>query len=79
MSNTIVSFQDVSFYYGPEEGVGSPDDPDALRAVERPEEVAEVFSGLTIDLPSGVLSLVGENGTGKSTMLLLAGAAAVGV
>ncbi|MFW6223384.1 MAG: ATP-binding cassette domain-containing protein [Spirochaetota bacterium] len=79
MSNTIVSFQDVSFYYGPPEGdapgTAGPDGTlDAPRAVERPEEVVEVFSGLTIDLPAGVISLVGENGTGKSTMLLLAGA-----
>ncbi len=66
MSNRIVSFHDVSFYYGPGD--------DAARAVERPEEVVEVFSDLSLDLPAGVLSLVGENGTGKSTMLLLAGA-----
>jgi iron complex transport system ATP-binding protein len=32
-----------------------------------------VFHKLNISLPDGVVSLVGQNGTGKSTMLLLAG------
>lgn len=32
-----------------------------------------VFSGFSIDLPRGVISFVGQNGTGKSTLLLLAG------
>jgi ABC-type cobalamin/Fe3+-siderophores transport system ATPase subunit len=90
MSQTIVSFRDVSFYFGPQDaegpadgaatgdshsrasGMGPGDQPP--RAVEHPEEIAEVFSGLTLDVPAGVVSLVGENGTGKSTLLLLAGA-----
>jgi len=33
---------------------------------------ADVFAGLDIALPPGVVSLVGQNGTGKSTLLLLA-------
>ncbi|TVQ35607.1 MAG: ABC transporter ATP-binding protein [Spirochaetaceae bacterium] len=33
-----------------------------------------VFRGLSIGVPSGVVSLVGQNGVGKSTFLLLAGA-----
>ena len=37
-----------------------------------PEETADVFSGLDLELPSGVVSLAGQNGTGKSTLLLLA-------
>jgi ABC-type Mn2+/Zn2+ transport system ATPase subunit len=81
MSHTIVSFEDVSFYYGPQDaggpgdgGAGPSAPGEAPRAVERPDEIAEVFTGLSLELPSGVLSLVGENGTGKSTLLLLAGA-----
>ncbi len=67
MNSEIVSFENVGFYFGP-----SNEDPS--RAVERPEEVTEVFAGLSVSLPAGVMSLVGENGTGKSTLLLLAGA-----
>ncbi len=33
-----------------------------------------VFRGLSLEVPSGVVSLVGQNGVGKSTFLLLAGA-----
>jgi iron complex transport system ATP-binding protein len=38
-----------------------------------PETDTPIFSGLTLTLPDGLVSLVGQNGTGKSTMLLLAG------
>jgi len=37
------------------------------------EEESPVFNGLDITLPHGMVSLIGQNGTGKSTMLLLAG------
>ena len=37
-----------------------------------PEEPADVVTKLDLALPAGVLSFVGQNGTGKSTVLLLA-------
>ncbi|HUI70705.1 MAG TPA: ABC transporter ATP-binding protein [Spirochaetia bacterium] len=37
------------------------------------EPQRQIFSGLTLDLPAGITSLVGQNGVGKSTFLLLAG------
>jgi iron complex transport system ATP-binding protein len=40
---------------------------------EEPGAEGEVFTDLTLDLPMGVTSLVGQNGCGKSTFLLLAG------
>jgi iron complex transport system ATP-binding protein len=37
-----------------------------------PESAADIFTGLDLELPPGIVSLVGQNGTGKSTLLLLA-------
>jgi ABC-type cobalamin/Fe3+-siderophores transport system ATPase subunit len=37
-----------------------------------PESEQLVFNGLSLELPKGVTTLVGQNGTGKSTLLLLA-------
>jgi iron complex transport system ATP-binding protein len=37
-----------------------------------PESELLVFNDLSIDLPRGLMTLVGQNGTGKSTLLLLA-------
>ncbi|UCF97486.1 MAG: ABC transporter ATP-binding protein [Spirochaetaceae bacterium] len=37
-----------------------------------PETQQLVFNDLSIELPKGVITLVGQNGTGKSTLLLLA-------
>ena len=38
-----------------------------------PDETKPVFTDLSISLPAGITSLLGQNGTGKSTLLLLAG------
>jgi len=56
-NDATVKFSNVSFSYPTEDGL--------------PAE--KVFSDLTIDMPQGAVSLVGQNGTGKSTFLLLAG------
>lgn len=37
------------------------------------EEDKPIFKDMTLELPKGVVSLIGQNGTGKSTLLLLAG------
>jgi len=34
---------------------------------------SDIFTDVSLDLPAGVISLVGQNGAGKSTFLLLAG------
>jgi iron complex transport system ATP-binding protein len=60
-----IRFEDLSFYYSDVDE----DDPEVSA-----EEVTEVFRDLTVTLPTGTVSLVGQNGTGKSTFLLLAGA-----
>jgi ABC-type cobalamin/Fe3+-siderophores transport system ATPase subunit len=38
-----------------------------------PEGRAPVFTDLSLSLPDGIISCIGQNGTGKSTLLLLAG------
>ncbi len=37
------------------------------------ENGRNIFKDMTLGIPSGVVSLIGQNGTGKSTLLLLAG------
>ncbi|GAB6089922.1 ATP-binding cassette domain-containing protein [Spirochaeta dissipatitropha] len=55
----IIQFSNVSYTYPP---------------LAEDDAPSEVFRDLSIDVPAGITSLVGQNGTGKSTFLLLAGA-----
>lgn len=66
-----VEFNDVTFFY-PVISQESPED--SIKPVSPNERITRVFDGVSAELPQGVMSLVGENGTGKSTALLLAGA-----
>jgi ABC-type cobalamin/Fe3+-siderophores transport system ATPase subunit len=59
-----IRFENVSFYYA---------DVDEDQPNEPAADVTEVFRDLSVTMPGGVVSLVGQNGTGKSTFLLLAG------
>jgi ABC-type cobalamin/Fe3+-siderophores transport system ATPase subunit len=38
-----------------------------------PEPYQSVFQDLSLTLPKGIVSLIGQNGTGKTTLMLLAG------
>lgn len=55
--NYPIEFERVSYSYPPEDGA----------------EGVPVFEELSISIPSGVTTLVGPNGIGKSTFMLLAG------
>jgi ABC-type cobalamin/Fe3+-siderophores transport system ATPase subunit len=44
-----------------------------IQAIEQEDESTPVFSGISAELPAGMMSVVGQNGIGKSTLLLLAG------
>ncbi|WP_455382504.1 ATP-binding cassette domain-containing protein, partial [Salinispira pacifica] len=70
MSESLLQFENVSFFYPriEEEPQGS------VPTLAAPEQVTSVFQHLTLSVPGGVVSLVGENGIGKTTFLLLAGA-----
>lgn len=66
---SAVSFEKVSFFY-PKQDIEVVDD--SIEAVTNPDEITQVFSRVSAELPSGMMSLVGQNGIGKSTLLLLA-------
>lgn len=53
-----IEFDSVSFAYPPE---------------EEQDRAVSVFEDFSIEIPSGVTTLVGPNGVGKSTLMLLAG------
>ncbi|HOJ65033.1 MAG TPA: ABC transporter ATP-binding protein [Spirochaetota bacterium] len=57
--NSIIEFKNVSFKYEDEEDIEI--------------ENEFIFNDVTISLEAGITSLIGQNGTGKSTFLLLAG------
>jgi ABC-type cobalamin/Fe3+-siderophores transport system ATPase subunit len=59
----------VSFFY-PKQDIEVVDD--SITAVVNPDEITQVFNRVTADLPAGMMSVVGQNGIGKSTLLLLA-------
>lgn len=80
---TPVEFDDVSFVYppvpqGPDApapaGTAPPAAPSVAAGAAALTPPEQVFGGLSLQIPSGVTSLVGPNGVGKSTFLLLAGA-----
>jgi ABC-type cobalamin/Fe3+-siderophores transport system ATPase subunit len=65
-----VELEGMSFFY-PRREIEVENE--VVRAIENPDEVTQVFSRVTADLPAAMMSLVGQNGIGKSTLLLLAG------
>jgi len=67
----LIEFNEVSFFYPT---IDSEGDKESIHAIEVPETVTQVFQNLTVGVPEGVVSLVGQNGIGKTTFLLLAGA-----
>ncbi|MFP4383760.1 MAG: ATP-binding cassette domain-containing protein [Spirochaetia bacterium] len=65
-----VIFDHTSFFYTQAPDTAAPE----TEALENPQEITQVFDDLSISLPEGVVSVVGQNGIGKSTFLLLAAA-----
>ena len=61
-----IEFSDLSFFYVNED---APADPRQLTT----EDLTLVFEHLDLHIPRGLTALIGENGVGKSTLLLLAG------
>lgn len=68
---TAVRFENVGFYY-PRQEIEVVNN--EIGSVVNPDELTQVFRGVTAHLPQGMMSIVGQNGIGKSTLLLLAGA-----
>lgn len=66
---SAVRFEGVSFFY-PKREIEVVDA--NIRAVENPDEITQVFASVNTDLPAGMMAVIGQNGYGKSTLLLLA-------
>jgi iron complex transport system ATP-binding protein len=65
MDKPLIQFKNVSFFYLQK------DAPSDLKQLSE-EDLNFIFQELDLDLPPGVLSVIGENGIGKSTLMLLA-------
>ena len=64
---SLISLQNLTHAYWK---IDAPAD-DSQRSAE---DLNIVFEDFSLDLPPGIVSLMGENGIGKSTLLFLAGA-----
>ena len=67
--DSAVRFDNVSFFY-PKQDIEVVDD--SIEAIANPDEITQVMRSVTTELPAGMMSVVGQNGIGKSTLLLLA-------
>ncbi|MFP4549803.1 MAG: ATP-binding cassette domain-containing protein [Spirochaetales bacterium] len=68
--DTAVTFTNVSFSY-PKREIEVVDG--EILPKTNTNETTEIFGSISAELPAGMMSLVGQNGIGKSTLLLLAG------
>lgn len=71
MNEPAIQLRDVSFFYLDSE---TPEDLRAISTEELSQHLIPVFEGFNVDIPRGSVSLIGENGVGKSTLMLLASA-----
>ena len=65
--NSLISIQNITHAYWHADAPGDSD----LRTAD---DLNLVFDDFSLDLPPGITSVMGENGVGKSTLLLLAAA-----
>ncbi len=64
MADTLIDIQNISFSYFEDEYE------DETETTVKTTET-KVFDNISLQIPSGVTSLIGQNGTGKSTLMLL--------
>ncbi|MBQ3923143.1 MAG: ATP-binding cassette domain-containing protein, partial [Spirochaetales bacterium] len=64
MADTLIDIQNISFSYFEDEYE------DERETTVKTTET-KVFDNISLQIPSGVTSLIGQNGTGKSTLMLL--------
>ena len=70
-----IRFEGVSFRYADDEEPAPSASGEPIPSGDEPAPQAPspvLFRGLDLELPPGVVSFIGQNGTGKSTLLLLA-------